>query len=273
MCQDHFITFGSSRIHYCRWGTGSKLLLCLHGYGETAATFGFLEESLGQTFTMLAIDLPFHGATDWKEGLFLAPSDLLSLIRQLAAAVAGDDRPWWILGYSMGGRVALQILELAPEKIARLVLLAPDGLHRNPWYRLATRTRAGNSLFRWTMRHPRWFFAVLRLGNTLNLFNPSVYKFAAYYIGDPQVRQDLYTRWTTLRGFRPYLPRIQQIIRDRQLPVRILYGRFDRIIRKDNGEKFRAGGIGDHCQITILPAGHQLLQPANQSAILQALLD
>ena len=267
------ITFGSSRIHYCRWGTGSKLLLCLHGYGERAQSFAFLEEALGQTFTLVAIDLPFHGPTDWKEGLFLDPKDFLSLVRGVVAGLPGADGPWWVMGYSMGGRLALHMLQLAPEKIARLVLLAPDGLTLNPWYWLATQTRPGNRLFRWTMRHPQWFFGVLRLGNTLKAVNPSVYKFTAHYIGDPQVRQDLYTRWTTLRGFRPDLRRIRSIIRDRQLPVRILYGRFDRIIRKTAGEKFRAGGIGEHCRLTILPAGHQLLQPYNLPAIVQALLD
>ena len=268
-----FIAFGSSGVHYCRWGTGSKILLCFHGYGESAQSFALLEEALGARFTIVAIDLPFHGSTDWKEGLFLKPADLLSLIGDVVAGLPGEDGPWWLLGYSMGGRVALRLLELVPEKVARLVLLAPDGLTLNPWYWLATQTGPGNLFFRWTMRHPQWFFSFLRLGNALKAVNPSVYKFTRQHIGDRRVRHDLYTRWTTMRGFRPHLRRIQAIISERQVPVRILYGRFDRIIRKDAGERFREGGIGDHCRLTILPTGHQLLQPGNVPAILRSLED
>ena len=65
-----YIPWGSSRIAYTRWGTGGKLLFCLHGYGETGAGFAFLETALGDEYTILAIDMPFHGGTDWKEGLF-----------------------------------------------------------------------------------------------------------------------------------------------------------------------------------------------------------
>lgn len=255
-----YYAIGQSRIHYYSWGKGSRLLFCFHGYGESGASFAFLGEALGTDYTVVAIDLPFHGLTEWNEGLFFDPQQLTILLRDIAAGLPGSPARWELLGYSMGGRIALQLLENSPDSIEKLVLLAPDGLVVNPWYWLATQTGWGNRLFEWTMRRPGWFFLLLRLGNALRLVNPSVYKFTVNYINDEAVRRDLYIRWTTMRGFRPHLSVIRDMIRARRLPVELVYGRYDRIIRWERGEKFRKKGIAADCRLTLIDTGHQLLR-------------
>jgi pimeloyl-ACP methyl ester carboxylesterase len=85
------------------------------------------------------------------------------------------------------------------------------------------------------------------------------------------VRQDLYIRWTTLRGFRPDIGVIRNILSAKKIPVRLLYGRFDRIIRWETGDRFRRRAPAADCALIILPSGHQLLQPQNKEAILSLL--
>jgi pimeloyl-ACP methyl ester carboxylesterase len=250
----------NSRIHYRCWGTGPRLVFAFHGYGESSAAFAFLGEALDEDHTLVAIDFPFHGETDWKEGLFFDPLWLPGLLTEIAAGLPGRQADWWLIGYSMGGRIALQLLGDSPSTIQKMILLAPDGLNVNLWYWIATRTRAGNTLFRWTMRWPGWLFLMFRLGNALRLVNPSIYKFAVHYINDERVRQDLYTRWTTMRGFRPRLSMLAEIIRRRQLRVTLFFGRHDRIIRWERGEQFRKKGIAATCSLILLPTGHQLLR-------------
>src|ERR1700761_6282346 len=121
---DDFLLFRSSRIHYTVWGTGDQLLFAFHGYGESAASFSILGEELDPVLTFVAIDLPFHGRTEWKEGLFLSPADLVACMEEIAVRLAARREKWWLLGYSMGGRVALELLEQAPERIEKMVLLA-----------------------------------------------------------------------------------------------------------------------------------------------------
>jgi len=270
--QTGFLPFRSSRISYSHWGTGPKLLLCFHGYGESAASFSLLEPALGRDFTILAIDMPFHGATDWQESLFFDPAELPALIEQIIGLIVSDatspsglpagEQRWWIMGYSMGGRVALGLLEKMPLKIEKVVLLAPDGLKMNRWYWLATQTRAGNRLFRLTMARPYWFLFILRMADRLHLANRSIYKFIVHYIDHAQVRDDLYKRWTTMRGFRPDLPAIQSILREQQIPMRLVYGRYDRIIRPEKGERF-SRETSPWCKLSVLNCGHQLLQDRN----------
>lgn len=265
-----FLSVGSSRIRYCSWGTGNKVLLCFHGYGESAESFAILEDPLAGDFTIFAIDLPFHGGTDWKEGLYFDPQTLVALVIGMVAERNGPVGGWWVLGYSMGGRIALDLLGKIPEKIEKLVLLAPDGLKVNGWYWLATRTRPGNWLFRKTMEQPGWFFFFLRIADKLKLVNQSIYKFTIRYIGHPQVREDLYKRWTTMRAFRSDIPFLRVLIRERNIAVRLLYGRYDRIIRWERGEKF-IEGIEPNCKLVILDCGHQLLERKNRDSLVALL--
>jgi pimeloyl-ACP methyl ester carboxylesterase len=264
-----FITFGSSRVSYSRWGNGPQLLLCFHGYGESAAGFSFLGDALGDAFTVFAIDLPFHGATDWQNGLSFNIDDLVSLLHVMTAGQP-PSASWWLMGYSMGGRIALSLMEKMPEKIQRLILVAPDGLRLNFWYWLATQTGPGRRLFRWTIHHPGWFLATLRAGHALRLVNLSIYKFVVSYIGDAQVRQDLYSRWICLRSFRPHIDAVKTHIRRQQLPVRLLYGRYDRVIRVETGQRF-CTAITPFCKLEVLDVGHRLLQTRHLETLLSLL--
>jgi pimeloyl-ACP methyl ester carboxylesterase len=280
--QTDFVFLGSSRISYSWWGTGKKLLLCLHGYGESATSFALLEQALGKEFTILAPDLPFHGGTQWKDGLYFDPAKFPALMEEIidrlpfTPAIDGSPAPrfdrWWVMGYSMGGRVALSLLEYVPEKIAKLILLAPDGFKMNGWYWLATQSRPGNLAFRRIMHRPHSLFRMLRIAGKLKLLNPGIHKFMFRYIEDPQVREELYDRWTVMRGFKPDIRSIRSIIRERQIPVNLLYGRHDHIIRSATGERFRKG-IEPWCRIDVLDAGHALLQPKFLDTIIALLKD
>ena len=266
--QTAFLPYRSSQVHYCRFGTGQKLILCLHGYGESSASFQFLGKYIGANYTLIAIDLPFHGKTQWNEGLQFSVADLVTLTETLHAKYCDGTQRITLLGYSMGGRVALQLLQSLAAKIEKTVLLAPDGLKVNFWYWLATQTFIGNRLFGYTMKHPGWFFSLLQAGNKLKLINQSVLKFTRYYINDTNVRRLLYERWTCMRAIKPNLAFIKKLIRTHALPVRLLYGRYDRIIRPERGEKFRKG-IESFCTLHIIQTGHQVLQEKQVNEIIQ----
>lgn len=267
--QTAIITYQSSRITYSYGGSGEKLLLCLHGYGESEKSFHFLEKHLPPGYRLLAIDLPFHGGTEWKEGLHFSTDDLLAIVNSICRQHRYNGR-LSIAGFSMGGRAALALLEKIPAQTDKVILMAPDGLKVNFWYRLATRTMIGNRLFRFTIRHPQWFMGLLKAGNAVGLINQSIYKFTRYYIHDKQVREELYNRWTSMRAVSPELPIIKKAVTQYGIPIRLLYGRYDRIIRHERGEKFRHG-IESFCTLRIIPTGHQVLQEKNAAVIIELL--
>lgn len=175
-----------------------------------------------------------------------------------------------LLAFSLGGRLALHFYQQMPQQINKLVLLAPDGLKVNAWYWLATQTWLGNKFFALTMRKPGWFFGLLKLMNRFKLINSSIFKFTNYYIGDTTVRQQLYNRWTTLRKIKPDLTAIKELVQQNKTPVRLVYGLHDRIILSSVGEKFRKG-IEEHCNLTVIPSGHQVLHEKHAEEIVAAL--
>lgn len=254
-------------VNCLRFGSGPKPVICFHGYGEDAGVFRFLETEAGQSFTFYSIDLPFHGKTQWASK---TPFTTASLVRVLSELLPGDKTPLNLLGFSLGGRMALGLYEAIPERIERLVLLAPDGLKVNGWYWLATQTLLGNRFFALTMRKPGWFLGMLKLFNRLKLANASIFKFVNYYIGDARVRELLYVRWTSLRKIRPDINRIKKQINSHQTDTRLLYGKHDRIILSSVGEKFRKG-IEAHAQIEVIDSGHQILHAKHAKEIGKAL--
>lgn len=275
------INHKNSRVSYYRFGSGPKLAICFHGYGENGAIFNFLAKYAGDRYTFYSIDLPFHGRTEWAEDLTLTCPDLQQIIEEIlrqgnhkqCTASGGQtiNNKLTIIGFSLGGRVALSLYQAIPGKIERVVLLAPDGLKTNFWYWLATQTKLGNRFFAFTMKKPGWFFGFLKLLNKLNMVNASIFKFVNYYIGDAEVRRLLYSRWTTLRKLKPNLEKIKKIIGENETQVRLIYGKHDRIILPSVGKKFR-NGIGEYCTLTIIHSGHQVLHEKHAEEILPALL-
>lgn len=268
----YWLSHKRSQISYYRLGQGPQPVLCFHGYAEEGTVFEFLESHVGDRYSFFAIDLPFHGQTQWNEGLDFTPADLQQITEAILAQNNFSSNPAGLslVGFSLGGRAALSLYQACPDPINKLVLLAPDGLKVNFWYRLSTRTAPGRGLFAWTMKHPGWFFGLLKLINRIGLVNASIFKFVNYYIGNTEARLRLYQRWVSLRRLKPSLTRIKQLIRRQHSSVRLLYGRYDRIILPVRGEKF-CKGIEEHCTLKVINCGHQVLQEKHAGEILDAL--
>ena len=269
------LSFKNAVITWQRFGTGSATVLCFHGYGEDSSGFEFLGKYAGTRYSFFAIDLPFHGQTTWPERTDFTRNELLEIVERILKS-DNDQQPTnnqqlTLLGFSLGGRVALSLYQLIPERIDKILLLAPDGLKVNFWYWLATQTWLGNKFFAFTMKKPGWFFGFLKLMNKLKLVNSSIFKFVNYYIGDAEVRRLLYSRWTSLRKLKPSVEQIKKQVRDNNTAVRLIYGLHDRIILPSVGEKFKKN-IEEHCSITVIPSGHQVLHEKHAEAIIQALL-
>ena len=264
--QSCFLSYRFSSIHYYKSGNGKQLLFCFHGYSQSALSFEVIEKEIENDFTMIAIDFPFHGKTEWKEGLHFTPADLLEIIENIRKEVGISPSKIHLLGYSMGGRVALGMMPFMKDKIDRLILLAADGLKVNFWYWLSTQTSLGNRLFKYLMSKPQFMFKALELANKMNIVNQSIYKFLFYYIHVEQVRRDLYKRWTTMRDFRPDIHQTKMIISEQKILVKMLYGEHDRIIRFERGEKFRRG-LEPLCTIKVIKSGHLLITKENAPLI------
>lgn len=246
--------FKNSVINYYVYGSGSKLLFCFHGYAEDGTSFSFLENHLGETYTLYAIDFPFHGKTEWNEQEPLSAKDFLVILDLINPK---QNTSFSVLAYSMGGRIAMHLLQAIGQKIEKVILIAPDGLRENFWYKLSAQTAIGNKLFKKTMQQPRLFFLFLNGAGKIKLLNKSIVKFVHYYLDDENERLLLYKRWTVMRGFKPDLAAIKKTCVERNIQLHLLFGSFDRIILSKRANIFKKE---KNIQIQIVEAGHQLLK-------------
>ncbi|MBC7850743.1 MAG: alpha/beta hydrolase [Chitinophagaceae bacterium] len=267
--QSAVIDFNSSVVHYRYHIGGKHLLICFHGYGESADEFDFLQSYLDSSFSILAFDMPHHGNTIWKDDKINA-FEFTGLIDRVRTVHALNDVRITFLGYSMGCRIALACFERKSADTKQLILLAPDGLKINFWYWFATQTWFGNKIFFITISRPGWFLGILKASNALRLLNPSVYKFVLHFLDDEPMRRLLYLRWTSLSIFRPSINRIKNIIRKNNVSVHLIYGKYDRIILRSVGERFRKG-IESNCTIDLLDTGHRVLQETHVHEIIKHL--
>lgn len=270
----NLLHYKNSVIGFYRYGEGPESMICFHGYGESASHFEFLAKYVGSQYTIYAIDLPFHGSTEWKEGLNFEVSELSEIVKVILNGDqhdAGTAEPHFtLMGFSLGGRMALCLYQAHPEWIKRLILLAPDGLKVNFWYWLSTQTRLGNKFFAFTLNNPHWFMGFLKLLNRMKLINASIFKFVIYYIGSKEVRRSLYERWTGLRKIKPDLHKIKSLIRERNTPVNLVYGKHDRIILSSVGERFKKD-IPLQCTLDVIHSGHQVLHEKHAREIMQSI--
>ena len=269
---DFEIKYQSSLIHGTRIGHGPELCICFHGYNQAGGHFQFLEARGGKQYTFICLDMPVHGDTRWNEDRPITPLDLLR-IRDAALLAQGlsPDLPYKLIGFSMGGRIALSFYQADPSRVRKMVLVAPDGLKRNFWFWSSTQTKLGNRLFRFMMHHAGGFERFMGMTRKFRLAKPGLQRFVEVYIAEPRARELVYQRWTILRRLTIRRFSIRRLLRATQTPVHLIYGEHDRVIPVAGGTRF-AERMKPLVTITVLDAGHYLLQSAYAPLILDSLV-
>jgi pimeloyl-ACP methyl ester carboxylesterase len=109
-------------LYFESHGAGRSLIL-LHGGLGSGEMFGPVIPALAERHQVVAVDLQGHGRTadiDRPIDLRLMADDMAALIDHL-----GLDRPD-LVGYSLGGGVALYTAARYPTKVGRLVVASPN---------------------------------------------------------------------------------------------------------------------------------------------------
>jgi len=135
-------------LHVETQGSGAPLLL-IHGWGMHGGMWGQAADQLAQTHTVHRVDLPGHGQSKWSaaEGEGAAQNALSltlsrmrereqNLLDEIVAQLSSQfDEPLSVMGWSLGGQVALRWAQLHPAQVRKLVLVAttPCFVQKENW--------------------------------------------------------------------------------------------------------------------------------------------
>mgnify|MGYP003861808545 CR=1 FL=1 len=245
-------------VHVLKFGHGAQLLIALHGFSDRARMFAVLEKALGKRYTVVAIDLPFHGQTEWNKRDF-SKEDLLRILAQLLETE--EKTRCSLMGYSFGARLAQAMLpELAPI-LDHLYLLSPDGVNtkgldaadRTPmWIR--------RFLFR-MMKYPRWFVSLADFGRNWGFIPPFTHKFMTNNLNRPKRIQRLFGCWFSMDSFKITQPDIHRILQETALPTEIYLGANDTLVDKKSLKKLYAN-LHNVRFIVLKNEGHRIVGKA-----------
>lgn len=255
-----FVDVPAARLHVVERGQGPAVLL-VHGLAGQLCHFTYaIVDELATQYRVVAVDRPGSGYSVRAPGASAALGAQADVLAALIDEL-GLGRPL-VVGHSLGGAVALALAQRHPDHVAGLLLLAPlthpvreispvfSGLSiAKPWMR---------TLVAWTLAVP---LGIAKRDEALNLI-----------FGPESVPGDFATRGGGLLTLRPShfvaacadlaaIPEDLQGMTQRyatmRLPVRIIYGRDDRILNhQEQGEALAA--ILPGATLTLIDGGHML---------------
>lgn len=234
-------------------GTG-KLVLLLHGWGDSANGLADLQSRLSKNYHVLSIDLPGFGSSQPPKEAW----DLDGYARFVAAVLAKLNlgQPYAIIGHSNGGAIAIRAISLGTIQPQKLLLLAAAGI------------RSGHSGRRLVLR------ILAKTGNIATIWMPERYRRV--------LRQSLYGVAGSDMLVAPELQETfkKSVRQDVQadaarldLPTLLIYAQQDRAVPLRDGERYHQLIPNSRLEV-IADAGHfvHLDQPDTVSRLIEEFL-
>lgn len=250
------INYKNSTLSYQLFGGGKEYLLAFHGYGKDAESLQVLEKHCGEKYTIVSIDIPFHGNSVWNEEKGLTQKEWKTIITLLLNEL-GNPEKFSVFGYSIGGQAATCTTWLFKERVNTLWLMAATGIGNDGWYHIAVNTQFGETLFKLFVTKPNFILWPLKWLTALRFFTPTYKAFIERKIDTLEKRELLYKRWMVLKHFGVYTDKLKKQLNTNNTKVLLVYGNKDVVVKPAAGKLF-AKGIKNVA--LLLPSeGHHIL--------------
>lgn len=240
-------------LHYQLYGEGTQIFIAFHGFGQDTTVFAQWQQ-LFPNSKLYCIDLFFHGQSQWtNENLLLSLPQWQSILADFLTTHCIQE--FSLIGFSLGGKIALISYQFFAERVQAVWLFAPDGLPTSPWYWLATKTPL-RSLFRYLMlaEYPV-FQKILDKVAIWGIFPKKYLQFIKSQIRQPHQRQQVYATWLLYRDFEVNPLLIQELAIKYTTYFKVFVGKKDTFIHAQQLQKF-VNRLSPLATLEVLNCGH-----------------
>ncbi len=252
--QSCYLDHHAHRVHYLKFGHGPRLLIALHGFGDRARMFAVLEKALEEKYTVYALDLPFHGQTEWQNDTF-SKADILEIVHKIRE-LAGHER-LSLMAFSFGARLSQALLPDLAERLDKMYLLSPDGIHTKGMSAAVRTPMWARRLTMRLLKNPDWFLNLVKFGAKLRLVPGLILHFMTSNLTKAERFRRTFGCWFCLDSF--YLPRhtIQEILRKTNLRVDVFLGAQDEMLHFKTLSKMT--DALPNVRVFVLDQGHRVV--------------
>jgi pimeloyl-ACP methyl ester carboxylesterase len=220
------LTYRQSTISYLRFGTGKRLLLCFHGFGDRGAIFYNLNKKITDEFTLIALDLPFHGHTDWREKT-MQKIDFEAIVNKLLEIE--NAKKCSLAGFSFGARIVQNLLFSHTDLIEKIYLFAPDGMGTKGLKNATLLPIVVRRFFYFLFKKPTKIVRFVDWLYQKKWVDKSIHWFFTQNIANAERRERLFFYWFSLNDFERKLSDFKKKLQASRIETHVYLGKRDEI--------------------------------------------
>jgi|GEM_PF-3577931 pimeloyl-ACP methyl ester carboxylesterase len=218
------------QLSYKFYKGGKRYLFLFHGFGQTSDVFDSFVPSVLSEYTVISIDLFFHG----KSFIHSTSKNFISINTWNAIfdefLKKYSIRNFSMLSFSIGARFIVSLFQQKRNMMDRIVLIAPDGFGNTFWFSVATATPVSRFIFRYSLANPASIRFFINLFCYFRFIDSVTKKFLEKNISTDEQRKKIYNTWVYLRKLKlPPIDFIKQINSSRAL-IMCLVGKEDQLV-------------------------------------------
>lgn len=241
-------------LHYLKIGNGPNTMIAFHGLGRDATMYRNYE-SLFPSYTIYSIALYYHEST-WEYQGYRMDEQLWAHIFEQFLQEHGICR-FSLLGFSLGGKVALYTYQLFGHLVDGLHLIAPYGIKQSMAEHLVQKLPFVYRKLEKYVHQPAFFMKLLDTFQRYRLINPTILEITRKQMDTWESRYRIYYTMLLYGAIRLDLEEIKQQLENSGIPVTFYLGSYDQILT------FRALYKLVHTlqnlSLHVLPGGHSAM--------------
>lgn len=201
-------------------------LTLIHGVGGSAQDFADLVPLLANNYKLILVDLPGYGDSAQSKELY-SSSNYAKNLAIVLPGVANQSNS--IVGHSMGGNVALQLVEMAPHLAKKLILIDAAGmLHKFSYSKYVALNKVSKVPFL-SKKHQN------KLGGWIDKINQFVPDFTDILLSGPSRAHVLNDNSTYISAISVMHENLTNTLRNINTPSLIIWGQADPVMPYHTG--------------------------------------